>query len=189
MQPQPTPLIHTRITDLTPRLMAYARFVHSIQLDLPDVQQEMFLALLEKDRKQPAFASQTDAYLVRYALWMAQHAAEKTWTYDSHVARTVNQTREAHNGRAQPDRDYSSDEIIFYDLTPDPDAADPAEVTEQRETLEALLSAVQEMSPSNQTLVKMIYLGYSESEIAEHLGISRPAVTQRKATIARAVKK
>lgn len=156
--------IHERIQGLAPRLIAYSRFINSPELDQEDVQQEMYAALLERGAKDPDFAGQRDAYLVRYATWSAKHAASRTYTYDSHVQR---ETLEG----ADP-----LETITDY-------TTDPAEIVERNLQLESLIEQLQALSPENQTVVKMIYLGYSESEISDELHISRPAVSQRKKTI------
>ena len=164
-------LIHQRIQSLTPRLIAKSHFIPSDHLEPDDLQQEMFIALLEKAQAAPGFAEQKDAYLVRYATWMAKHAAERTWTYSSHVeSQTLS---------------LAGEDEVFDNFSDD--NADPAYLVEQSEELEEMLSRLQDLSPENRTVVKMIYLGYTESEIATELGISRPAVTQRKRTIARAI--
>lgn len=165
--------IHNRLTELAPRLIAYSAFVHSPEMEREDVQQEMALALLEKSNQDPAFAEQNDSYLTWYATWSAKNIASKSRTYDSHVQEEA----------AIPDTGEGAD---MYLALPDDD---PAVIVEQRENFDELLSMLSELSTENQTVVKMTFHGYDTQEIAAVLGISSPAVSQRKKTIRNTLKR
>ena len=160
------PQIHTRIVELAPRLIAYSHFIHS-PLDSADIQQEMALALLERDQVDPAFSVQEPSYLAWYATWQAKHAAGKARTYAGHI---------------QPVDDAQM-EIILCGKSDEDD--DPARIAEKQEEMEMLLAQVATLTPENQAVIRMTYLGYSTKEIAAELGISPPAVSQRKKTIRR----
>lgn len=163
-----TPTIHDRLTDLTPRMLAYARTIQSPELDADDLYQEMALAIVERDQRDPAFLDQQDAYLTQYGTWQAKHAAEKSYSYHGHVTQL-------------------EDAAGMYCLLGDDPDADPVQAAETAETIDELLEMVQALDPKNQQVVRLLYCGYSESEIARELHISRPAVSQRKRTIARAL--
>lgn len=160
-----TSTIHARLEDLTPRIFAYSNFIHSPELETEDIRQEMYLALLEKSAEDPTFAEQSPSYQSWYATWQAKHTAEKARTYDGHVQ----------------DADDTQMEIILCGNSDENN--DPARVAEQEEELAELLQQISALSPENQTVVKMTYLGYTTGEIAERLNISAPAVSQRKKTI------
>lgn len=161
-----TPTIHDRLTDLTPRMLTYARAIPPGELEPDDLYQEMALAIVERSQKDPRFLEQQDAYVTQFGTWRAKHAAERGY-------------RQA--ARTTPLEDGEAD---MYCLVSDP-SEDPEEAAEQAEALDELVEMVLELTPENQSVVKLIYLGYSESEIATRLHISRPAVSQRKRTIAR----
>jgi RNA polymerase sigma factor (sigma-70 family) len=160
-----TSIIHPRLDNLTPRIFAYSNFIHSPELDNEDIRQEMYLALLEKTAEDPTFAEQSPSYQAWFATWQAKHVAEKARTYDGHVQ----------------DGDDEMMEIILCGHSDEDD--DPASIAEEEEELAELLQQISALSPENQTVVKMTYLGYSTGEIAERLNISAPAVSQRKKTI------
>lgn len=51
--------------------------------------------------------------------------------------------------------------------------------------LEAIKKRVQELSPECQQLIAFAIIGYSDAEIANKLGVSRAAISQRRDTIRR----
>jgi RNA polymerase sigma factor (sigma-70 family) len=159
--------IQERLTELAPRLIAYSKFVRSPELDNDDIQQEMSLALLERAAVDPAFSEQSTSYMAWYATWSAKNAAAKTRTYDGHVQE-------------------AGDEMLEVVLIGHDEAtSDPEAIAEQNEELDELLAQISAMTPENQTVVKMTYLGYSNNEIAARLNITPAAVSWRKKNVIR----
>lgn len=158
--------IAARIEGLTPRIIAYAGFVYSPELDREDIQQEMVKAILEQAQKDPDFIHQKDSYLLKLATWKAQAVAARTRVYDNRVTE-------------------EPEEFDIFDASA---SADPADLYEHQETMEELLEAIQKLSPENIQVVKMIYLGYSQKEISEKLNVSPAAVSQRKQSIRHAAR-
>jgi RNA polymerase sigma factor (sigma-70 family) len=71
-----------------------------------------------------------------------------------------------------------------FNFVPGPDKTPEQVVTENEETSE-LRSVFSNLSTDNRGVLVMLYHGYSKTEIAEAMGISKPAVTQRVQTIAK----
>lgn len=140
-------------------------------MDSEDIFHNMIVALLENAKSHPEFADQSDAYKYQYAKWYAGHLLE----IDQNYTRYVNE-----EGTVTCDEDGS---ISTFDLMADATQVDPAELIEG----DNLLAAVKTLSPENQLIVKLLYVGYSKSEISGHLKISRPAVSQRLLTIQKAL--
>lgn len=160
-------LIDERLDNLTPRIFAYSNFIHSPELDRDDIRQEMYLALLEKTEADPTFLDNNDSYMAWFATWMAKHAADSARAYAGYVI----------------DGDDETLEIILSGH--DDEQCDPAAVAEQNEEMEELLAQIGALTPENQTVVKMVYLGYSNNEIAARLNISPAAVSWRKKNVIR----
>lgn len=169
--------INNRIEKLQPRIHRVAHYeqFQTALLDRDDVEQEMTLRVLEHAQSIPNYINQTDSYILRDAFFggLMQRRSEKI--YLSYVNGEDYQVCNDNDGYI---------DISVFELIPDstPNPEDAAILQEEISTLE---QAIVKMTPSNQQIVKMLLEGYSESEIADHLKISRPAVSQRKQTIAR----
>lgn len=167
--------IQTTLETLAPRLQYKANFVYSPEHNADDLSQEAVLAILEKAGQTPTFADQTEAYIYRFGVWAMQKVAQSNLAYHSHVVAEEVET--------------SSDEedsIDILDLIP-AETEDPEEAVILEETINGIMEVVSSLSPENQTIVKMLWLGESQDEIARQLGITKGAVSQRKAVIARRI--
>jgi RNA polymerase sigma factor (sigma-70 family) len=162
--------ITARLDALAPRLRRKASALQSgsPEHDADDLYQEMVLALLERAARSPAFADQADAYLLQYAEWTARHACEKSRTYTRIVGE---------------DDDPAGSRPTTFDLLPAHEPS-PEAACIHTEQIEALARAVSELAPRDQVIVKMIYLGHQEVDIARHLNVSKSAVSHRKRAIA-----
>lgn len=74
------------------------------------------------------------------------------------------------------------------------EVADPTQNVEEtaarQEVLDTLAAAVSSLNPKQQRLVRLRYYeGKTDAEIAQILGVSRPAITQQFGTIHKALKK
>jgi hypothetical protein len=157
-----TAKISDRISELTPKLASYSRFIgyQSPELTDEDIFQGMALSLIEKDQNDPAFCEQKDSYLKQCAFWEGMHLVEPTHAYDRHV----------------------QEESVLFEQIPD-EAGDPARIAEDNELMSEIIDLVSQMSAENIAIVKLFFLGYGTGEIASKMGISSAAVSQRKNTV------
>lgn len=163
--------MNQKLIDLQPRITRSAAYNETDRTSADDIAQEIYLDILERAAKNPSLYEQTDAYI----LWQSVrngggHAVRSETRYAAHLQSVS----------AAADED--GEEMDWYEVTPG-SSPDPAEAAELDETLAEIIEGIYKLSPENKQIVSMLYLGYSESEIAAKLGVSRPAITQRKATI------
>lgn len=173
-----TPTIQDRIIALSPRIIRRLSLRHNPE-DIDDRYQDAVLGLLERAARDPEFGGQRDAYILQAAIWYAGHARQRAATYVTYV-----ESLEADH--AVHDRIMDDEEDLdVYDVLPG--SGDPARLVERRESLEQVVRAVKKQSPTNQAIVSSLISGVSESQTAANLGLSRPALSQRKATIRQAI--
>jgi len=165
-----------RFEDLSPRLQRRSRsLAHTCnEHTADDLYQDMAVSYLVRTQRQPEFASQTDAYIFTDLTWDAQNVAEKGRTYNRYM------------DSEHIFSDDEGDEVSSFELIASGEP-NPEDSYIDTEAIEALSAAILTLTPENQQIVKMIYLGYSQVEIAAQLGVSKPAITQRKATIEKAL--
>jgi RNA polymerase sigma factor (sigma-70 family) len=163
--------VASKIESLSPRLQRKARVIahKSDQVDVDDAYQDMVLSILERSEHSPDFVEQTDSYITQQAAWDASHVARSGRIYRKYNAVPVEFT------------DDEGDTINLIDITPDPTDVE-AETLESLE-MKSLAAAIKALAPDNRQVVIMLYQGYSNKEIAEKMGISPAAVSQRKGTI------
>jgi RNA polymerase sigma factor (sigma-70 family) len=157
------------------RVSRYQQFQTSI-LDHDDVEQEMALRVLEHAESHPNYLEQTDAYILKDAYYAGLQSRRKEVVYMSYVHEEDDITA------VRPSDDDMDMEV--FELIPAEEIT-PEEAAIMREEIKKIEKAVANLSPTNQIIVKMLLEGYSESEIADELKISRPAVSQHKQTIIR----
>jgi RNA polymerase sigma factor (sigma-70 family) len=166
----------TTIEKLSSRLNRYSYCITGPEMTSEDSYQEMVLALLEKAADTTTtFFDQAEAYQVRYASWQAMKQAQAGRTYLKYVTSLETTTAE-HFG--------VEDELDIFEVFP---AAGPSleDQVIADETASEIMAALSELTLTNRTVAAMIYLGYSQSEIAARLGVSKPAISERKATISK----
>lgn len=161
-----TSSIYERLDKLTPKIFAYSKFIHGPGLGTDDIRQEMYLALLEKQQEDPTFFDNNDSYMAWYATWTAKNKAARSRRYDHRI-------------------EGSTDTESFEYYHVDREKSDPAKIAENNENMTEILEALQQMASENVTVIKMVYLGYSNTEIAETLNVTPAAVSQRKKNITR----
>lgn len=177
-----TTTMNSLISDLSSKLIAIAKSV-SCRMpgeDWEDIYQIMVAALLERDVVDPDFVKQMPAYILKYASFVASHAAQKTKVYLKYV--------DIEGDEIDPE-DADSSENFALDLRVDRErllqALQGVENQVMNDELgEDILKGCDWLSGKNLLIVCMLYEGYKKSEIAKALKISRPAVTQRIQTIA-----
>lgn len=170
-------------TDLLSKIARTARFQPTAGIiDTDDCQQEMTLRLINRLDQDPERLNDTPSRLIcdatRNGAWKA---ARSEWIYAKYV-----------RGEAGlPVACADDDDDDFYpgieDFAADPGVS-PEEAVIRREHYEIYTQVIDSLTPANKILVQMLSQGESESHIAAALGISRPAVTQRKKTVEKYLK-
>jgi RNA polymerase sigma factor (sigma-70 family) len=160
---------------LTPKLRSIAYRIAqgdpSGVLDPDDIFQEMAIVLLERSEKDPEFLNQKDAYiLVTCAHNGGTHKVRSSRTHYHHYAYTTEST------------DDAFDDII--DLIPSREPSPEKQVIDLEE-IRAISAAYLALTPENQQVVKLLYLGDRQTEVAAVMGITPAAISQRKQVIAR----
>jgi len=166
-------MIADRLVELLPAINRRAAFVGSHTLTADDVAQEMALSILERAAKNPNLENQKNAYIL-YDAYMnggLHSARHERLCHEKHLADAV----------LACDSSNDNDEPEFNVFVPADSDVTPEDALIHSEAIEITMS---KLSPSNRKLVAMLYIGYSETEIAKALHISRPAVSQRKRVIA-----
>lgn len=151
-----------------------------------DLYQQAVLTIIERAETNPEFLNQNDFYIVQAGVWAASHQVEKQQVIERHTWEDSGNNPENWDCELGTDavevNDWSINELIDSII-------DPEEAVIRSEHLRNLIDAVRRLSPDNQAIVKMLGEGIPESKIAEALHISRPAVSQRKKTIAANLRK
>jgi RNA polymerase sigma factor (sigma-70 family) len=162
--------IASRIESLEKTLKSIA--VSQAQSDeAEDIYSSMIEAIVTKAEETPEFINQKDAYIISFATWEAKHVAEKSRIYLRYVDE---------EGIITSD---DGDEISTLDLIPSNNHQSVEDEIIERETLDELAKIIATMNTENQTVIKMLMVGCSKTEIAAKLGISKPAISQRIKTI------
>jgi RNA polymerase sigma factor (sigma-70 family) len=174
--------VNSKLETLEARLVMIAKKIAKFTPDgeWEDLYQSILKALLERNATDATFFQQTNAYILKYAEFAGKHAARKARIYLKYV-------------------DEEGYEIDPEDSNEDTDSRLDIEVNRERliqsiarvevevmhsELAEAIVEGCDELSGDNLRVVYLLYMGYKQVEIAEIMGISKPAVNQRIKTIA-----
>jgi RNA polymerase sigma factor (sigma-70 family) len=174
--------VNSKLESLEARLVMIAKKAaqFSPDGDWEEMYQTILKGLLERNEKDVEFFNQTDAYICKYAEYMAKHAARKARVYLRYV-------------------DEEGYEVDPEDSNEDADSRLDIEVNRERliqsicrveievmhsELTGAIVEGCDELTVENLKVVYLLYMGYKQVEIAEIMGISKPAVSQRIKTIA-----
>jgi RNA polymerase sigma factor (sigma-70 family) len=174
--------VNSKLESLETRLVMIAKKAaqFSPDGDWEEMYQTILKGLLERNEKDAEFFNQTDAYICKYAEYMAKHAARKARVYLRYV-------------------DEEGYEVDPEDSNEDADSRLDIEVNRERliqsicrveievmhsELTGAIVEGCDELTAENLKVVYLLYMGYKQVEIAEIMGISKPAVSQRIKTIA-----
>jgi RNA polymerase sigma factor (sigma-70 family) len=176
--------INSRLESLEPKLILIAKRVAKLmpagEQCWEDLYQTILKALLEREVKDPTFFQQTDAYINKYAMFSAKHAAKKARVYLNYV--------DEEGGEIDPE-DSNEDTNSRLDLEASREkliqsiARVEIEVM-HTELADAIVEGSKELSGDNLRVLYLLYLGYKQVEIAEVMGVSKPAISQRVKTIA-----
>jgi len=178
---QPSSALNQRIEKLYPRLNRTAAHVFYGQpvpmVEQEDIAQEMALRIIERVNQLPGRLDQTDAYLMIDAVRCAgNRACSNEIMYSKYV--------KPENALSKGNDDEDEDPVNWEEFynTSQPSIED---TIEKRMMLETIKKRVKELSPECQQLITFAIIGYSDTEIASKLGVSKAAISQRRDTIRR----
>jgi hypothetical protein len=150
-----------------------------------DFVQHMAKAIIEKADRTPTFLDQTDSYVLKYAWFKGKHLATHAYKYLEYVDEQGSMS-DGPSTIARIHQDAPEDtEDSELEFCEDKASTNPEQATIKAETLFEFRTIIEEFSPENQKVVKMLWQGHTRAEIAEAMGISRPSITQRIGTIAK----
>jgi RNA polymerase sigma factor (sigma-70 family) len=117
------------------------------------------------------YENESPAYILQSVKWVAFGHIDSARSYEKYVASI--------EGTTATDDD---DELDALELTPD-SAASPEDLIADREFAEAFSEAVATLDPKAQVIIRLLNDGNSFAEIANAMGVSRSAISQRMNTI------
>lgn len=132
-------------------------------IEVCDFEQTAALKIIETEAKRPELAEQTDAYIAQCGIWAGRSLVKSEQVYSEHIV----------SMELEDDDDMRFVEIKAGDLSPEEQAI-------QEEVVHAIIEALKNLPAETTSIVKMLYLGYGEAEIARTLNISKSLVTQKK---------
>ena len=159
--------IEDRINDISRRLRGMCGRFSVPDMDTDDLFQSCIAHILEREDQ---YIDQRDEYILTACRWHLMHLLEASKVY----LRWVDCEGTVNNGD-----DDESEESTFDRIPSSSDFRPVEKKSEQAELAEDMLAIIKTLDPKNQQIIKLIFVGYKNSEIAEMLDISRPAVTQR----------
>ncbi len=162
-----------RLISFTPNIARIARATAGTlsEYDHEDIQQTIYLKLLERAASDPTFAARSDSELLTFAQWRGRHKASAGRTYTKYV---------------EPEdfyQDDHGDEISNLEMIA-AEGDDPEEACIRHEAIGDLEQIMAQLDPINRQIVWMLYRGYSQNEIAAALKLTKGAISQRKQKIA-----
>lgn len=164
----------TAITDsVVTRISRAAKRLAYAGVSTDDFVQVAALKVVETEQKRPDLAQQTEAYIAQGGIWAARNYVKTEELYSRHV---VSMSIEA-----------GDDDRRFTDI--EAGELGPEEQAIQDEVIKAITKALEGLTPETTTIVKMLYLGYGEAEIARTLNISKSSVTQKKTKLKNVLKR
>lgn len=171
-------IIESKINDLLPRIRCIAFYLSNSSpcVDGDDLAQagvEAVVIFLQGSNDQ--FSS--DAYLLRHAKFKMLNLLRHDWVFLKYV--------DAEEAIFSTDSDSDNDFALWGDWLPGHDP-NPEDVVVSRETARELVGSLNRTSLE---VLKLLAAGFGESEAAEYLNITRSAVSQRKHTIAKYLRK
>jgi len=152
-------------------LLYRARQVSSPDHTADDLVQIAAMTIFEKAQKDPTFLDRSKTYVITFGKWAMWRAAGKAQTYSRYVAGETLWTNE--NG----------DELAILDVAPSY-RSNPEDIIIEKQTIaEFEMTVDEEVSVKNKQIIGMLELDYRKSYIAKFFSVSRPAISQRFATI------
>lgn len=160
----------SRLQTLTPTLRKIARTTVGTlsEYDQDDLIQAMNEGLVKQAKRNPSFLDQEDGFWLKKARWVAQSLAGSGRAY----TRRVDAEIITHGD--------DGDELSNFDFM----SSDSGDMEERIGQIDALERIAALLTPDELILVKMLYQGYSQDEIAARIGVVKTTITMRKQRIA-----
>ncbi len=153
--------IYGRIEMLDRKIDYIAWKLSSPGMPKEDLYQEIITGLIEKNDIYN-LAEQTDAYIVKLAEWIGRNKLDASLTYNKYM-----------DGEHIFTGD-DGDEISTFELLP----SDIQDLETSLVVQEALACVMNGVFGTDMRIMRLLYLGYSKSQIANELGVSRAAISQ-----------
>lgn len=169
--------ISEKIIELQPRIWSAACRVFSSQpipglVEMEDIQQNMNLRILERAAQIPNLPEQTNAYIM--------NDAARNGGIRSCIKATIYMTYVQPEDILQTDnQDDEECEKTVWEFYPASELTPEKEI-ENRETINLIQYRAMKLSEEIQEVLILSLNGYSDSEIAKKLGVSRSAICQRR---------
>lgn len=124
-----------------------------------DLYQEAAVALIEQAHEDPTFPNQTQSYIADRAKYVASHTLETVLVHRKHFPGVDVDTLEAASSQT------------------------PEDTVELAQAAFTALQALKTLSPRDQTIVKLSYFGFSDTEIADRMRVHRSTISRRRQVI------
>ena len=176
-----TAKILAKIAKLDARLVQIAKKAahKSTNISEQEMYQIIYLGLLERSMVDPDFFNQTDSFIIKGALWIGTHAARKENTYFIFT--------DGEGSTVDPDGDDDGNKDIEVKVSNRQSISQAIAQVEVSVMLlelgEKITEAYELLSKENQAIVKMLYLGYKQTEIAKYMNVTKSCISQRVNTI------
>jgi RNA polymerase sigma factor (sigma-70 family) len=167
--------IASRLERLQPRITKTAKYIHAPGLESDDLEQIMALRILERAAQIHDLENQSDSYLMQDAYRNGGlKAAIKDTIYTKYV--------DSEDALQPADDENEFDGLDFTEIIPSKymSVEDTIIIREETRQIE---KAIKDMNPKYKTVVRLLVVGYSESEIAAYMGVTKSAISQRKAVL------
>lgn len=171
INPNNFPALTERIASLEGKLRAKARSFSTDVFDADDIYSKMVESILRNSQPEDS-----DARILQRANWTATAHIESGRTYSSYVSEEsqfASQDEEADAG-------FEIESLAVVSSAEDM-------IIEQQEHM-SLQAVIASLSPENQQVISMLALGMKKREIAQKLGVSDEAISERVKRIAKNMK-
>jgi len=169
--------VNARLLSLLPRIQSTAKCLDTApDIELGDLVNNMCLRIMERAQSIPGSLEQKDAYLVIDAYYNTMHLRESAQVY-----RKYNQSEMV----VIEDED-EQDPVSFFETIATSEI-NPEDALVYSEMADEIRERVQQLSPECVELIRYSVSGLNDSQIAEKVGVSKAAISQRRITIRKAL--
>lgn len=165
------------LDSVSTRLSRIANRYSTPEVEPDDLYQTMVTGLLEKANNDPAFPQQSQSYICQSAAFKALHEIRANRIYRNYCQSVT----------SKPNTGNDDGQAVYIDSFASP-TLDPERAIEQAEEAFLILDTLRQLTGQQQTIVKMVYLGLRNHEIAARLHVSRSYISRTRKQIARTVK-
>lgn len=179
-----SPDLVSRTNDLLPRMKYAAASIYSSQpvpglVQFDDIMQTMALRIIERAKQIPDLLEQTDAYIMIDATRNAGYRiCNSEAIYLQHVT-----TEDIYPVTS----DEEESQTTIFEVIPS-EVMNPEEAAIEHQLAEALGEAIKNLTPGCREVVALSAAGLTDTQIAMRLGVSKSAISQRRALIRKNLK-